>query len=195
MKRSVSFLFILATMSSFAQTSQKQETANPFGVSVFAGMLEGGNSTSFQFQATGGIRLSKWYIGAGSGMDYYFYRSTPVFISVNRYLSKGPHSFFIQGEGGMNFAWAASKIEDGWGNIISDKWKPGLYWNGGLGFSTGLGKKNSLMLSLGYSYKHLKELQEKAIFCINPPCPPQKEEFNYHLRRLSFKIGWQFFGD
>ena len=172
--------------------SSRSRLQKIFSSQIVAGITEGSNGTSFQLQTINGFRKGTWFAGLGTGLDYYLYRSVPVFLSGTKYLSKGNHSFFVQGDGGVNFAWVNPDLNQ-WNNVIKDEFKSGLYWNSSLGFSTGMGSsRNALRFSLGYSYKHLKEIKEVAVFCINPPCPAQVENYSYHLRRLSLRIGWQF---
>jgi hypothetical protein len=195
MKFPILLLLQVATLCSFAQGDPEiKEQKSHFAGQFHLGILEGGSTTSFQVQALAGIKKKDWFTGVGTGLDYYFQRSVPVYISVSRYHRLLGQNFFVQGEGGMNFAWKRNVVHD-WDNVISDTFKPGLYWNGGIGFSASLGKGNAMMISLGYSYKHLQETKEFTVFCINPPCPPQKEEYDYHLRRLSLKFGWLISGN
>jgi hypothetical protein len=195
MKNIFLFLLLVSATFSFAQDdSKKNSKKSSFAGQFYLGILEGESSTSFQFQTVAGIKKKEWYAGLGTGLDYYLQRSIPVYVSVSRYHRFLGKNFFVQGEGGMNFTWKRNVIHD-WDNVISDTFKPGLYWNGGIGFSASIGKGNEMMISLGYSYKHLQETKEFSVFCINPPCPPQQEEYNYHMRRLSLKIGWLIGGD
>jgi hypothetical protein len=187
----VSFLIIGSSLLAQKDSSHSTER-KIFNSQIVAGITEGFNGTSFQLQTINGFRKGTWFAGLGTGLDYYLYRSVPVFLSGTKYLSRGNHSFFVQGDGGVNFAWVNTDLNR-WNNVIKDEFSPGLYWNSSFGFSTGMGSsRNALQFSLGYSYKHLKEIKEVAIFCINPPCPAQVENYSYHLRRLSLRIGWQF---
>jgi len=163
---------------------------NNFSTQVIAGLLEGGEGSALQLQTINGWHYEKWFAGLGTGLDYYMFRSVPLFISVNRYLDPGSNRFLIQADVGMNIPWISREITR-FNNLVSDDFKPGLYWNGGIGFSAG-GKKNNLVITMGYSYKHTKEIQQKQVFCINPPCPPSVEEYRYYLRRFSLRVGWQF---
>ena len=163
-----------------------------FSSMVVAGLLEGEAGSALQVQTINGWNYGKWFTGLGTGLDYYIFRSVPLFISANRYLNPGTHRFHIQGDVGMNFPWISPEINRG-NNVIRDDFKPGLYWNGGIGYSTCFGsRKNKLVLTMGYSYKHMREIKERQVFCINPPCPPLVEKYDYHLRRLSLRVGWQF---
>lgn len=186
-------IFLIIAFGLSAQKDSSQSVKQKiFSSQIVAGITEGSNGTWFQLQTINGLRKATWFAGLGMGLDYYLYRSVPVFLSGTKYLSKGNHSFFVQGDGGVNFAWVNPDLNR-WNNVIKDEFKPGLYWNSSIGFSTGLGNtKNALQFSLGYSYKQLKEKKEVAVFCINPPCPAQVENYNYQMRRLSLRIGWQF---
>ncbi|MBL0133932.1 MAG: hypothetical protein IPP79_07945 [Chitinophagaceae bacterium] len=53
-------------------------------------------------------------------------------------------------------------------------------------------KKDAIVLSLGYSFKQLKEVQESTVFCLIPPCPNFVENYNYKTRRVSLRLGWEF---
>ncbi|HEX7903260.1 MAG TPA: hypothetical protein VF487_05235 [Chitinophagaceae bacterium] len=185
-------LFVLILMATQLQAQHEKKSTgsgNYFTTQVFAGLLEGENGSSFQVQTINGIKHKSWFAGLGTGLDYYLYRSVPLFISVNKSFKPGTNSFFIQGDGGLNFAWIEKEINR-FNDVISDKFSPHLYWNGAIGFASG--KKNALMVSLGYSYKRLEEIKERAMFCTNPPCSPMVENYNYRLRRVSLRVGWQF---
>lgn len=189
-KISIVFLFLMITALVQAQTEKKAAVPNHyFATQVVAGLLEGEQGSSFQVQTINGIKYNSWFAGLGTGLDYYFYRSIPLFISISKYFKPGRNSFFIQGDGGVNFPWVDKEINR-FNSELSDKFSHGLYWNGAIGFASG--KRNAFMFSLGYSYKHLEETKERAVFCINPPCPPMVENYNYHLRRVSLRLGWQF---
>jgi hypothetical protein len=189
------YLLIL-TIACTGITAQEKDKTMPkkfvFASQFFAGLLEGEAGSSFQIQTINGVSYKTWFAGAGTGLDYYSLRSVPVFLSLNKHLKTGHHSYFVQADGGANFAWVDRELSR-WSNVISQKFSPGLYWNGSLGFATAFGnKKNSLMVSLGYSYKHLRDTKKLAGNCQNPPCAELTEIYNYHFRRVSLKLGWQF---
>ncbi|MGE5107458.1 MAG: hypothetical protein ACM3H8_07930 [Sphingobacteriales bacterium] len=191
------FLIIIVCLVQLQLTGQevkkKSSLLQHFSSQVAAGITEGQYGTSFQIHSINGFRVNQWYGGLGTGIDEYYFRSVPVYFSVARYLSSSSNSFFVQGDGGMNFVWEKNNIRPAW-NEIGSEFKPGLYWNGSFGFSTALGKRqaNNLLFSLGYAYKYIKQKTETQVFCINPPCEPLEQDYSYHLRRIAFKIGWQF---
>jgi len=161
-----------------------------FSSQISTGLVEGEQGPGLHVELLNGIRYKTWFAGIGTGLDYYYYRSIPVYFSGIKYLSPRNHSFFIQGDVGLNFAWEDEAINT-W-NEVSHEFKPGLYWNGMLGFATGLDRKNAFSFGLGYSYKSFKEIKEMVVMCFNPPCENTFETYQYNLKRLTLRLGWQF---
>jgi len=162
-----------------------------FSSQISSGIVEGEQGTSFHIDLLNGIRYKTWLGGIGTGLDYYYYRSIPVYLSGIKYLSPNNHSFFVQGDAGMNFAWVEDRRINAW-NEVSHEFKPGIYWNGIVGFATGLDRKNSFSFGLGYSQKSLKEIREMSVMCFSPPCESTYETYKYNLKRLTLRLGWQF---
>ena len=130
-------LFLIIKTETPAQDVKKEKRY--FSSQISAGIVEAEQGTSFHIETINGIRYKTWFGGIGAGLDYYYFRSIPVYLSGTKYLSPRNHSFFIQGDAGMNFAWVDDRLNM-W-NEISHDFKPGIYWNGSLGFATGLDKK------------------------------------------------------
>ena len=189
MKNLLIYIFLLVSViNAGAQESIKSKKI--FSSQISAGITEGEQGTSFHIETLNGIRYKTWFGGIGTGLDYYYFRSVPIYLSAIKYLSPRNHSFYVQGDGGLNFAWGDETFR-AW-NEIDSKFKPGPYWNGSIGFVTGLDRKNSFSFGLGYSYKFLKEVREMAVQCFNPPCENSFETYRYNLNRLTLKLGWQF---
>ena len=158
----------------------------------YLGLLEGETGSSFQLQTINGVQRAGWFAGIGTGLDYYRYRSIPLFFSLNKRIGNQNRAFFISMDEGLNFAWY--KRERTWSDdFTSSKFSPSLYWAPGIGYSIGLrNNKDAILIGVGYSYKHLKEKVERPDFCIDPPCSPVIEYYNYRLNRLSMRVGWEF---
>ena len=160
----------------------------------FMGLLEGENHKgSFQLQTIHGIQVSKWYAGLGAGLDYYLYRSIPLFLSLNRDVRFNNRTFFVAGDAGTNLPWVKKELRNGWGQTIEQNYDQGLYWSGSLGYKAFFkNQRDAIVLSLGYSYKHLKSEDVVTDFCQQPPCQVNINRFDYRLNRVSMKVGWQF---
>jgi hypothetical protein len=68
-----------------------------------------------------------------------------------------------------------------------------LYYEGGIGYRWPVGKKNSLLLSAGYSQKKLKEIRTSTI-CWTWPCTTVEnpQNFEHRLRTLVLRAGIRF---
>ncbi len=164
-----------------------------FSSQNYVGLLEGEHGSAFQLQTINGFKYKTWFVGLGTGIDWYYQRSIPAFTSVNKdFIRKGKRNFYASIDGGINYPWKDHKYYNEWG-YGSGKFDPGAYWSAGLGYKIGFGKKtDALLMHLGYSYKHLSEKVSTVSPCLIGPCPESTETFNYSLRRLSLKFGWIF---
>lgn len=177
--------FVVTGLTSFAQKKINFSSQN------YVGLLEGESGSKFQLQSINGVTYKTWFAGLGTGIDWYFRRSVPLFASVSReFLHRRNRSFFATADAGINFAWQKANYKNVWG-YNETKSYPGAYWNGGLGYKIGIGKgSDALLIQLGYSYKHIGEkVQYGDVIVFDDPLPP-RDRFDYHLRRCSIKIGW-----
>src|SRR3977135_1033301 len=78
----------------------------------FVGLLEGETGSAFQLQTINGLQRNGWFAGIGTGLDYYRYRSIPLFFSVSKKIGNKKSGFFISMDEGLNYAWY--KREKGW---------------------------------------------------------------------------------
>ena len=183
-----SFMFL-----AISATAQHKMT---FSSQDYVGLLEGEQGSKFQLQSINGVKYGDWFAGLGTGLDWYYRRSIPLFMSLNKdLLRKGSRNFFIATDVGINFPWRVDK--DYVSGYTIEKSLPGLYWGAGLGYKIGIGKMNdALLVQLGYSYKHLSEKAKPVYYYFTPinpdPKPDMTNQFDYYLRRLSLKLGWNF---
>jgi hypothetical protein len=186
--------FVLTSIAVSAQSKISFSSQN------YAGLLEGEYGSKFQLQTINGFTYKNWFAGLGTGIDWYYRRSIPAFVSVSKsFLKKESRSFFITAGGGVNFPWKDEKDFNAWGYSI-EKMRPGVYYEAGFGYKIGIGKKNdAAMIQLGYSYKHVGEKAKNRIvyyysYSILPGPQPSEytNEFDYYLRRVSLKLGWSF---
>lgn len=168
-----------------------------FSSQNYAGLLEGEQGSKFQLQTINGFDYKTWFGGLGTGIDWYYRRSIPVFGSINKdLLKKGNRNFYLAGDVGINFPWKDDKNYNVWAYNV-EKSYPGLYWAAGLGYKIGIGKnRDALLVQLAYSYKHLHEKVKSVYYytdIIYPgPRPDFTNRYDYYLRRLSLKLGWHF---
>ncbi len=190
-------LFIITALSfiTIATTAQNKII---FSSQNYVGLLEGEHGSGFQLQTINGIKYKTWFAGLGTGIDWYYHRSIPAFLSLNKdFYKRGNRNFYAAVVGGINFPWKDDKNNNEWGYTIV-KSSPGFYGEAGLGYKIGISKKNdAILLQLGYSYKHVSEKVKTPIYYMYPPVydfqgSSLTNRLDYRLQRLSLKIGWNF---
>src|SRR5215204_3530440 len=101
-------LFLMVKNETPAQEIKKEKKF--YSSQISTGIVEGEQGTSFHIETINGLRYKTWFGGIGTGLDYYYFLSIPVYLSGAKYLSPRNHSFFIQGDVGLNFAWQERNI-------------------------------------------------------------------------------------
>lgn len=187
--RSISIMLLLifsVTAGSYAQDKIHYSSQN------YVGLLEGESRAAFQLQTIHGVKFKTWHAGIGTGLDYYRFRTIPLFLDLNKDLVFNERTFFVSGDIGTNFVWDNGTGSMGWGSSES-KFTPKLYWAGGLGYRAFFkNKREAFLINLGYSFKHVREELTVSTFCIDPPCTVSKDVYDNKLNRISIRVGLQF---
>ena len=178
-------LLVVLWLHGFASAQQRLT----FHSQNYVGMLEGEAGTSVQLHTVNGLQYRKWFGGIGAGLDYYYFRSIPLFLSLNRDLNIKRNKFYFSADGGINFPWVKNTTFY-WAE--QEDFSPSHYWAGGMGYKLAINKQNRLLLHIGYSYKHMIQETQYEYPCLIPPCPVSKQRYDYYLKRLSLKAGWMF---
>ena len=190
-------LFVLAIMAgnSSAQQNNIAKTWQFHSIDN-VGILEGQTGSAFQLQTISGVQYKSWFCGAGLGLDYYRFRTVPLFIDLRKEFGKSANKLFLYSDLGIHFSWVTDKEKTNY--VVDDKFGNGLYAEAGLGYKAVIGKNRGLLISVGYSYKKLRETYNSFQYYpgynminlgqnIN-----NQSRINYVLSRLSIKMGWQF---
>jgi hypothetical protein len=165
------------------------------------GLSSGSSCNCAVIETVNGVSKGPWFAGLGGGIDYYRFRSVPLFLSVTRDLAIGKRNWFLLYlDGGTNLPWykrpAGSLItpEGGFNSVFHS----GEYWSGGLGYLWKLSdhSKKAVLLSVGYTVKRLREDQTMAENCpLAGGCPitaPSTAVFEYLCRAYQVMIGFRF---
>jgi hypothetical protein len=191
-------LLILLVMTLKSGSAQQKGITIPCSFQSIAnvGLLEGQTGSAFQLQTINGVRYKSWFAGVGLGLDYYRFRTIPLFIDIRKEFGRSGNKFFVYADGGINFSWLTDAQKMGY--WINDQFHNGFYNDIGLGYKITIAKKSALYVSLGYSYKKLNETYSTFYYYPNyytsDILPPNNsgEKISYGLNRLSMKIGWAF---
>jgi hypothetical protein len=169
-----------------------------FRSTEWVGLSVGEVGSAGQTQTVDGVSKGPWFLGVGAGLDYYRFRSVPLFVSVTRDIALGKRDWlFLYLDGGTNFPWY-KRPETPENSYTSDAFHRGEYWSGGLGYLWKLGDHTSkaVLFSAGYTVKKLTEDETvTSDCCCGVPCPmtlPSPEVYEYLNRMYQFMIGFRF---
>ncbi|HEX9511099.1 MAG TPA: hypothetical protein VF939_11505 [Puia sp.] len=162
--------------SGFSQSSWKFRSVE------YAGMVFGQEGNYGQVQTINGAYKGSWFLGAGLGLDYYRFRSLPLFLSVTKELMPAKNGLFVSLDAGTNYPWYKRPDNFYYDGFSTSKFVAGPFWSAGLGYKIKLTAHNDHALSMlaGYSFKELKE---------DANTYPQVTRYDYRNRRWSLKIG------
>jgi hypothetical protein len=185
-------LLWICNAMTFVCLAQQKKSDNPWGFQsvLNVGLLEGQTGSAFQLQAINGAHYKSWFAGIGLGLDYYRFRTIPLFLDIRKEFGNGSNRVFIYADAGVSFSWVTDQQKLGY---PEDHFSNGFYNDLGLGYKAMVGKRNAVLISLGYSYKKLTETYPAYGYGYDyPPGPPTTDQINYSLNRLSIKMGWMF---
>jgi hypothetical protein len=173
---------------------QKNNAAYKFHSINNISLINGDKGVSAGLQSVNGVQKGNLFAGVGLGLDYYLYRTVPLFADLRCEFGKTRNKFFAYADGGVNLEWVEETYNDGpifiWeGSGISGEFHNGAYTDLGFGYMIGTKKGGGLVLSLGHSYKSLKKT-------ISYPDWRTQETitdmYHYNLNRIFLKVGWNF---
>lgn len=178
-------LLVAIGMHAQAQTGFRFRSMN------YAGIAEGNNGTRFQLTTINGFQQKNWFLGLGTGIDYYYIRSLPLMLNLTRFFSDKPRSLYVAAEGGVHFAWGNDPqvfYSDG----IQTKYKPRFGGSLTAGYKIGLrNQKDAILLNAGIGYKLIRNDVRIPTICGFGNCEI-REQYNYKLMVLMVRVGWMF---
>ncbi len=161
-----------------------------------AGFVAGCSTNALQLQTITGISYKTFSLGAGAGIDYYYFKTIPLFIDVRKNILEKKETPFVYFDLGTNLPWDRSKTESQW---QKSTYGNGIFYDFGLGYKWTCKGSFALNFSFGYSQKQVKETQETSFWpWIDFPVIRAGGEnkntyhFDYAFRRFSFKAGLSF---
>jgi hypothetical protein len=154
--KSILLAVLSATLGQYAAAQTLQQNSRWHFQSVNGvGWLHGKTNNALQLQTVNGLRRGRWFIGIGTGVDDYRLRSIPLFFDARKDVGGGRNHFFLYADAGMNWYWQRSSDPKLF--YTNSKVSNGIYTEAGIGCSSRLSEKISLVFSGGFSYKQLAE--------------------------------------
>ncbi len=185
-------IILLIGINLMAQLSKQKGS---IAVAAQTALLNGENQVNAQILFTGGYLQNGYYIGLGTGFDYYKYRTVPVFIDIKKYFGNGDRQFFIYANGGVNIAWPTTTQRQqsgwwGWNNL--SQFKNGIYSDIGFGYNLFNSKKRGFFTAVGFSNKTLSESYDEQIWTGNNQPITSKRNLEYSMNRILIRFGYRF---
>ncbi|MBS1599568.1 MAG: hypothetical protein JST75_15190 [Bacteroidetes bacterium] len=200
MKNKKYFLFFsiawFVCVSCCAQESKKNNSSlwQYHSINQF-GFLEGSAPSAFQVQTINGVQYKSWFGGIGIGIDYYRFRSIPLFADFRKEFSVGKNYVYVYGGVGANFTWITDKEKSDYNlNYFGNAdFKNGWYYDAGIGYKVPLNNRVAIFISPGFSHKTTTVKNATSICPFVGPCYLiTPETYHYAMNRLSVNLGLIF---
>src|SRR5688572_21595778 len=122
-------VFCMLCIASLAQDNEKKSCSCGFQSILNIGLLEGQGGSDFLIQSINGYRYKGWFAGIGAGIDYYRFRSIPLFLDIRKNILNNNFTPFVYADAGIHFPWSKDDESYYWGASMSN----GLYYDAGIG--------------------------------------------------------------
>ncbi|HXD77077.1 MAG TPA: hypothetical protein VN616_04680 [Puia sp.] len=186
---------ILLACCALAPALTYAQSALHFRSTAHAGLADGEAGGAFLLQTIDGVSKGPWFLGGGAGLDYYRFRSAPLFLAASRDIrlnDKNALVLFLNG--GTNLP-----VGLGGSPPFSNArltFHGGEYFSGGVSWLLGMhGHRGSgILFSAGYEIKKLREsVNSTVVPCANGAnCTPFVAYYEYLNRALFFMVGYRF---
>ncbi|MEO6548313.1 MAG: hypothetical protein ABIN94_09950 [Ferruginibacter sp.] len=179
----------LCTLEAQKTVAKQHNRLNKFHSFNTLQILNGSSTTSVGLTTVNGLQFGKLFAGVGTGFDYYYHRSVPLFIEARLDLVKRKGKLQLFGNGGLSFPFSApnTKFEFDVGS-----YKTGSMYGAGLDYLAMI-KKEAIILGVGFNNKTNILLRESVVW--NPIINMTENipvRDNYSLNRIALRIGWMF---
>ena len=152
-------------------------------------LLNGRTTSAFAVNSVNGFQFGKFFTGIGTGFDYYYHTSVPLFVEARFDLAKPKGKFQLFANGGFNFPFAAQNKKF--------EFKKGPYKTGGF-YSTGIDylipvKNEAVILGAAFNNKQVIQMVDNYVW--NPVLNRSENisiKEQYSLNRIAIRIGWMF---
>ena len=152
-------------------------------------VLNGSTTTSFGINTVNGLQFGKLFCGVGTGFDYYYHVSVPLFIEARFNLVKRKGTLQAFGNGGLQFPFSSQNKNL---EYKTGDYKTGRGYAAGLDYLIPAGNE-AFIIGAAFSNKQVIQMVDNNMW--NPVLSiiqnfPIKEK--YSLNRIAIRIGWMF---
>ena len=109
MNRFLLIIMVVTTCTIQAQDTRKNSSGVNSSFHSFntVHILNGSTTTSLAINTVNGFQFGKFFSGIGTGFDYYYHISVPLFIEARIDLVKKKGKIQLFGNGGLNFPFSS----------------------------------------------------------------------------------------
>lgn len=184
MKYAILWVMLLCTNLTQAQ----KYTGN-----IEAGVTNGNFETNAFINTSHGLTAKGWFLGAGAGVDYYRFRTIPVFAEIRKEFSNKKIRPLIQLAGGLNIDWLTQEQKDhrlNWWQTTQSTFKKGMFFKAGTGILFNANKDVRFATIISWSYKSLTEKYSERLW---DPWPQPgnnltEKTLQYNLQRIDLGV-------
>jgi len=134
--------------------------AQQYNGSFEAGVTNGKYETNAFVNTTHGFIYKGFFAGVGVGVDYYLFRTVPLFAEFRKEFSKKNVRPLVHFSGGININWLTQEQRDhrfSWWQTTPSVFKNGMYLKAGTGVLFNAHKQIKFATTVSWSYKTLTE--------------------------------------
>jgi hypothetical protein len=181
-------IFLVSLLIFFSASAQKEKLK--FHSINAIGLSDGQSGGYLLLQTVNGLAFKNWFSGIGFGIDYYHYKSYPLFVDARRYFGKNDKGFAYANLG-YNFSGKNKPGKEVY-YYTSYHFSSGIYTDIEIGYKMKFTGKSSFVISTGYSYKEINNKVAVANECLVAPCFVDYSNYKYGNGRVVLKAGVDF---
>jgi hypothetical protein len=186
--RHIAFIFLLISTSCLAIAQKKAH----YSGSIEGGITKGSNPVNGFLFTTQGIAYNQYTLSIGSGLDFYSFRSIPLFVDLKRSFGNNAVEPFVQAAAGVNFTSSNSKdVKMIYQFSQGGHFDNGFFAKAGAGIIFRAQKKLRILLLGGYNYKTFSYKYQP--FTGTPwmwQVVPVKDVYNFNRWYFGAGISW-----
>ena len=191
-QRFIQFSLVLAMLGSGPVKAQQKQW-KPWLVPE-AGIQVGSAALDRDFRLNTGIEKKGLMLGLGTSVDYYRFKSYPVYFQARKAIEFRKVNLFVMSSWGYNVKSGSVAVPSWWGGpSIARQYSGGVYGEIGGGNMIRIRKKERLQVSVSWVMKAVEESFQSEIW--NPVSQSPRtitNEVRYTMNRTALRIGWKF---
>ncbi|MDP4150556.1 MAG: hypothetical protein Q8927_06615 [Bacteroidota bacterium] len=201
--------FVLALLSQGLAQDKGSGVKSPlprhawaFRSQEMGGLVSGEQGNYGQGYTINGVYKGPWFMGIGAGVDFYRYRTVPLFLSLEReWMQPGHDGWFTRLDVGVNVPWqsAPPTLYYPSGTVIGSHLLTAPYWDAEFGYKVFVNahRNQAILISAGYSFKEVQNKETTVNYCpiaalCNTDPSFNTRRYTFYNRRLSLQVGYQF---